>query len=162
MINVYVHGIDCPDHNVKDVEAAFSAILLDGSEMDRKLIQRIEEGSYLSPTHLLDRFGVTLPVYDLSTSCKAALLAYHRPDAVINCIEVGFNGVSAILNYCDGANIVLHNNQTVVSPEGDSNIPDKYRGYTFNNSTEFAFYLSYGWPQIPTTEMMEDIYADFL
>lgn len=92
-----------------DAEKAFSMSKLGGGEIDRKLIEKIAQGNYLSPAFFMDRFGAKLSTLYMSAGCKAALAVYHRPDLVINCVEAGVNALNGLIKYCKDGSILVAN-----------------------------------------------------
>ena len=85
---------------IYDVELEIVKIKLQGTKLERKFIEVIEQGEYLDPLSFIDRYKYKLTKDDLSTGCKAALVVANRPNTPVSLIECGYNAVSAIVQYC--------------------------------------------------------------
>lgn len=61
------------DENKKasqNIEGLFSSINLTGNAKEKRVIELIEKGKYNDSASFIDRFGVKLPISELSTGCK--------------------------------------------------------------------------------------------
>lgn len=85
---------------IYDVELELIKIKLQGTDLEKKMIQAVEKGQYLDPLSFIDRYGYKLHKSDLSTGCKAGLVVLNRPNTPVSLIECGYNAVSAIIQYC--------------------------------------------------------------
>lgn len=150
MLKILVYGVDLiPDDAIIDAEKAFSMSKLDGGEIDCKLIEKIEQGNYLSPTFFTDRFGAKISTLYMSTGCKAALAVYHRPDLVINCIEAGVNALSELIKYCTDGSILVANLPFAFDTWDVDDIDISYRGCRYTSFSRFADYMYGEWPDPP-------------
>lgn len=109
MLNIYFHNEDnLPEaQTVHNVEEEFDKLRLNGTELDKKLIEVIEQGQYLDCYSYIDRWGYKLPIDDMSNGCKAALCVANNPDKIIDLIECGLNARDVIINYCTEGSIII-------------------------------------------------------
>lgn len=108
MLQVYFNGVpkDVDKRIVWDAELEFANCRLTGGELEATILREIEKARYCDSYSFIDRFGYKLPISDLSTGCKAALLV--GGDAVISLYECGRNARDVILNYCSEGMVVLN------------------------------------------------------
>lgn len=149
MLKLYFPNDDIPGDVYWDAEELFSKTKLDGSEIDKILIKEIDGGSYLSPTHFIDRFGATLNLDLLSMGCKIALAVHHNPDKVCNAIEAGYNAINAIMKCCRDGAIIIYDMEYIVNTRGIDAIDICYKGYRFTSIQRFADYMHNEWPDDP-------------
>lgn len=91
-----------------DVYGEFEKLMIDGRDITRMLIEKIESGKYLSPYQFVDRFNHYVDVSDMSMGCKAALLVVYRPDMEINLSECGDNAIGTILSNITEGKVSVH------------------------------------------------------
>lgn len=162
MYNVYVKGIDDPksENVISDIESAFGKVTLCGDPKERLILEMVDSGSYCDSKYFYDRNGAKTSVVFLSSGAKAALLVYHFPQSVINCIEMGSNALSVLFKVSNTGNIIIANQNYYISDGDALETIINYRGYRFSNVDEFSDYLAYLWPESPTKSLMEEFYDD--
>ena len=160
MYNIFVKGIDEPTVEIQDVVSAFSKISLHDDPMENLILKKVDKASYCDSRHFYDRNGSKTDVFFLSTGAKAALLVYHFPDTVVNCIEMGSNALSTLFKVSNTGNILIGNRVYLVSDRGTLETTIHYRGYCFSNVREFSDYFANLWPETPTGKLMEEYYDD--
>lgn len=128
---------------IRDVEAEFFCTQIRDTPVTRRLLQDIEGAQYLSAACFVDRFGLTLPISDLSTGCKAALVVAANPDKLVDLIECGHNARDAIIrNVRDGKIIFYYNDIGIDYPGFDDYVIDVlYDGQRFTSLDAFNSYL---------------------
>ena len=150
MLHLYRYGIDKVDNVKHNIDEVFDITILDGSAADRKFIEFIDNGTYVSPYEFDDRFGIRRSVDQLSTGCKIALSVYHNPGIVCNAIEAGRNALSAIIGVCKDGGVVIHDRGYTFTTRGfDDAIDVAYNGYRFTSYEWFNEYLHDYWPGEP-------------
>lgn len=87
---------------IRDVEKYFRMVNFSDTEINRLIVEELEEGKLISRYAFIDRFGYIIPIEFLSTGCKAALMV-HNSDYVIDLLECGRNAINVIFNRCDGS-----------------------------------------------------------
>lgn len=92
---------------ITDIEALFKQIRIKGTEEEKAVIAKIEQGKYNDDNSFIDRFGYKLYLSELSTGCKAALCVINKPDIQINLIECGINALDVILSTCKKGSIII-------------------------------------------------------
>lgn len=107
---------------VNDVEKEFKQIQILGSNLDKILIEKIENGTYLDKNSFTDRFGYKQYLNNISTGCKAALCVANSPEKIINLVECGNNARDAIISLIKDGNILIENNSITISNEFGSSI----------------------------------------
>ena len=94
MLTIYIQGVDELPGNLEvvwDVEKEFNFIDLRETSETRKIIETIEKGKWLDAEAYVDRFGFKLWMDNMSTGCKAGLVAASTPNKIINLRECGYN-----------------------------------------------------------------------
>lgn len=143
-LQIYFEGIDAlPSHEVeRDVETFFKTIRLDGCEYDKAIISEVEHGKFLSNEKFVDRFGVVLRRECLSTGTKIALSLYHAPDSVIWGIEMGRNGLAAVVKHCRVGLLLLEASNYYVECDIDDVPVDVIcKGKHYTSLDKFAEYM---------------------
>lgn len=135
-----------------DAQELFDMTLLDGCEIDRRLIEIIDKGTYASPTEFMDRFGVRRSTDQLSTGCKIALSVHHNPDRVCNAIEAGRNAISAIIAFCREGAIAIYDKGYDFATYDTEDIDVLYNGYRFFSYARLLEYMHDEWPYDPEIE----------
>lgn len=127
---------------VSDVEKEFSRIKLKGTEIDKKLIEKIEQGKYENSTSFIDRFGYKLYYDDMSTGCKAALCVVNSPEKIIDIVECGNNARDIIIALCKTGNVLFEDNGQTISTQYGNDIDVKLDGYRFTSIDRLNKYIS--------------------
>ena len=109
MLTIFVDTVD-GNNIVRNVEEQFAKIKLTGSEIEKALISKIEQGTYNDEYSFIDRFGYKLYNTELSTGCKAALCVVNCPDMIIDLIECGLNARDIIIGLCKEGNVLIQEN----------------------------------------------------
>ena len=108
MLQIFVNKVDNKEYElINNVESAFLSVKLTGTELERKLIEEIEQGKYNDGESFIDRFGYKIRISELSTGCKAALCVLHFPNKVINLCECGVNARDIVINYCPSGRVLI-------------------------------------------------------
>lgn len=117
MLRIFIDEVpeDVKLEIVNNVEEQFAKITLHGTDLDRKLIEEIEQGKYSNTERFIDRFGVALYYSEMSTGCKAALCVVNSPDKIIDLVECGTNARDEIIRYCKEGNILLHDMEITIN-----------------------------------------------
>lgn len=113
MLTIFVDEAD-ENRIIRDVEKEFAKIKLNGSEIERMLIQKIEQGAYNDEYSFIDRFGYKLYNTELSTGCKAALCVVNRPDLIIDLLECGMNARDIIIGLCKNGHVLIRENGVTI------------------------------------------------
>lgn len=125
---------------IEDVELGFLKFRLLDSELNRRAIATIEDGSYLDEESFVDRFGYKLYKRFLSTGCKAALCVINLSEYVINTIECGVNALSFIIDNCTEGTIII-SDESVSLPDNGSTINVEFGNRKFTTVRELNEYL---------------------
>ena len=108
---------------ISDIEEAFYDIKLTCTEEEKRIVSEIEHGELLDNNRFKDRFGCALYIGDLSTGCKAGLVALHNKDRVLDCIECGNNARDVIIRHCkEGGILIVDNGVSIRYPYGDKGL----------------------------------------
>lgn len=132
-----------------DVDEEFAKITLEDRPVVRKILEKLEGGTYCTPSYIQDRFGYRLSVSKLSTGCKAALLTVFRPDMEINLNECGHNAIGCILNFVTEGRVVVCTNicrASVYYDDDDLRCDVALNGYRFTDITRLNDYLTDYYP----------------
>lgn len=142
-LHVYLKKENIPEglKYVMDVEKAFDMTRINGTNVDKRLMEIIEQGTYNDSTSFIDRFGFKLPITDLSTGCKAALCVANNTNTVIDLIECGFNARDAILKSCTEGHILFWDHDRTVSGGREDSIDVILNGHHFTNVEDFNLYV---------------------
>lgn len=132
------------DENKKaylNIEGLFSSINLTGNAKEKRVIELIEKGKYNDSASFIDRFGVKLPISELSAGCKTALCIINNPNIEIDTQECGINAVDVIVSLLREGNIAIQDRDiTFVDYDGDT-IDVQLDGYKFTSVERFNYYL---------------------
>lgn len=95
MVRLYIGEENIPKdkHFINDVEAAFPAVPIVGSDFQRLVIETVDKGKYYNSKQFIDRFGYLLTLDSLSTGSKSMLLLDYARDSVVNLVECGDNAL---------------------------------------------------------------------
>lgn len=134
MLKIFLdkHAIQDKDV-VTDVEREFSTFELPETDINKTLIQRIEQGQYNDAISSIDRFGFKLYTEDMSTGCKAALCVVNKPEKIIDLRECGNNARDAIIATCNEGCIFFEYNGITISTIYGKDIEVFLDGYVFTN-----------------------------
>lgn len=93
----YSHQVPRGCEVIADAEAAFLRTKVENTELNAKLMSDIDQAQYVNAAEFVDRFGRTLPISELSTGCKTALVIVCNSDKVVDLKECGHNARDAII-----------------------------------------------------------------
>lgn len=145
MLNIFFKedNLDIPEEKIiRDVEREFEKIKLTGSEIEKILLEKIEEARYESEIAFIDRFGFKLYTSELSTGCKAALCVLYNQDKIVDLIECGLNARDAIIAYIPAGNILIRDNGvTIQSVDVTNDISVKTNEFEFSSIRELNRYI---------------------
>lgn len=156
MVEIYIRDLDkIPDDReyVADVEKEFNFISLSDSDTVQKLMREIEEAKWIDADSFEDRFGYKLWMDNMSTGCKAGLIAACEPEKVINLIECGYNARDSIILSLSNGHLLIDFDDTpisVLTPKYnksgimiDTKIRIKNSDYIFTSLDRLNEYLMY-------------------
>lgn len=127
---------------ITDIEALFKQIRIKGTEEEKAVIAKIEQGKYNDDNSFIDRFGYKLYLSELSTGCKAALCVINKPNMQINLIECGTNALDVILSTCKNGSIIMRERGvTIKDYSEDGRIEVELDGYLFTTVERLNYYL---------------------
>lgn len=127
---------------ITDIEALFKQIRIKGTEEEKAVIAKIEQGKYNDDNSFIDRFGYKLYLSELSTGCKAALCVINKPNMQINLIECGINALDVILSTCKNGSIIMRERGvTIKDYSEDGRIEVELDGYLFTTVERLNYYL---------------------
>lgn len=107
MLRIYLDAVDTKTPVIHDIESEFTTVVLQDTAEVRRIISTLEKGGYVDANSFDDRFGTRLPITDLSTGCKTALLVLCETGKVIDTLECGYNALSAIITTCTEGSILM-------------------------------------------------------
>lgn len=117
MLYVYTKLNEVDDKNyVNDVEAFFNfdlAYHLKPDPIVNKILQEIDGAHIISDDIVETKFGRTL-VMNLSTGCKALLVAVKNPGLIVNFIEAGNNVNKLALELSDKLDIKIYTKNALI------------------------------------------------
>ena len=79
----------CTCEVVYDVDSYFNTNPFKNDCNSLSIVKYIESAEFLCKDYYIDRFGMKIPISELSTGSKAALLVYSNPSVIINMAEAG-------------------------------------------------------------------------
>lgn len=89
-----------------DVNAIFSQTVIPDNEYTQGAVQEIDEGRLLpGAAGFISKYGPQLPLSELSTGCKAAILV-PLVHGVLNMSEVGCNALQYVIAHCTDVDIL--------------------------------------------------------
>lgn len=88
---------------ILDVDAGFTEFGIPDTDYARKVLYEIDHAEYRSKSSFVDRYGLALPWWALSTSSKALLLIGMCKDKIVNCSEMGTNCGELLLENTSGS-----------------------------------------------------------
>lgn len=147
MLHIYFDDDkNIPEYSVTDIESEFDDIKITGTTEERLAIEDIDNGEYLDEYTFKTRLGTVARIQDLSTGCKAVLVALHKTHKPLYLIECGANAVSAILHMCKEGTVVVNGYlKFEVLPfmgGDDAKIDVELDGYRFTTLGRLNYYLS--------------------
>lgn len=89
------------DNYVHDVNKFFPFVGFVDSPSTRLVLERIEQGSYLSIDSFIDKYGYKLNMLDSSTGSKTLILIANS-DKIINGVELGQNAFELLIQSING------------------------------------------------------------
>lgn len=133
MLTIYFDGEILPNNKeyVKDVEEGFKKLRINETELNKKLIAKIDNAKWNDNHSFIDRFGFKLYMSELSTGCKAALLVNNMPEAIINTRECGLNARDMIISLCSEGNILMVDNGITFMDFSEKELQVKVDQYKF-------------------------------
>lgn len=144
MLNLYFRddgSVKLPDDIIIDVEDEFNKTKIVDTELVRLFIQEIDQGTYLNEFYFTDRFGAKLPISNLSTGCKAAILVALEPSVCIDIRECGNNARDLIIKLCKNGSIALEENGIDYALDFDDSIDVCVGKYRFTTGYRLLKYM---------------------
>ena len=132
-----------------DIDREFDRVRIEDRPVVRKILNKLEQGSYHSPYDFCDRFGDLLDISCLCTGTKAALLVLFRPDEEINLIGCGYNAIGNILNFVRDGHVVVHSDICLASvcyDDSDCACDVALDGYRFTDIARLNEYITEYYP----------------
>lgn len=147
MLNLFLEGeVNSDKKIINDVEVYFMMFKLDFSEIEKRMVKLIEEGSLINGDnmHFIDRFGCKLPLDFMSTGCKAALSVIHCGDNIINLLECGINAQEFIVTELKDGSIFIpyHDDGFYRGSSFSKSIDVGLDGYRFTDLSRLNYYLT--------------------
>lgn len=151
MLHIRIKSWEKIDKQARDdIDYLFELVKLKDDEITRKLLSEIDEAIYNDSISIIDRFGMKLPLLDISTGCKAALLVAYNPDIEYDLTECGWNARDAIIkNIKNGRILLLNEGVTISYDEDDVEIDVEINGYEFTRVSRLNDYIHDEWPLEP-------------
>lgn len=143
MLKLYLED-DKPENMIEDVEYGFLTFLLDGSEMEERLISKIEQGHIIKGdgTSFIDRFGYKLRTMHMSTGCKGALCVLHS-NRCVSMLECGKNVQNIVITELrDGAVWIPDYGSGFYSDTDNDDIDVYLDSYRFTSLDRLNYYLN--------------------
>lgn len=140
MLTIFVDTVDS-NKIVRNVEEQFAKIRLTGREIERRIISKIEQGTYNDEYSFIDRFGYKLYNTELSTGCKAALCVVNCPDLIIDLIECGMNARDIIIGLCKDGKVLIRENGVTIADYFNEPIDVKVDNYRITSVDRLNKYI---------------------
>lgn len=142
MLNVKIYDSSSDIIHKTDVEKVFRTLRVTGTEYEKLVIQKIEQGIYNDEDSFIDRFGFKLYLSQLSTGCKAALCILNNPSLEISLFECGNNAIDVILSICKNGKVaIVDREMSVMDYSVDGKIDVCIDGYEFTTIDRLNYYL---------------------
>ena len=139
-LNIRIKEDDTNKKASQNIEDLFSSINLTRKPEEIRVIELIEKGKYNDSVSFIDRFGIRLPITELSTGCKTALCIINNPTIEIDTQECGINAVDVIVSTLKNGNIIIKDRGvTFVDYDGDE-IDVQLDGYRFTSIERLNYY----------------------
>lgn len=126
---------NAPQGTVWDVDSTFLGVNIPQSPLVEKYIEVIDNTSYDGQFVSAKDTGITYPITDLSTSCKAAILL-ELLDRPIFLDEVGENGIDAIFRYGTKGHRVMRADGKALRAYAQPIVPVLFMGETWSTILE--------------------------
>lgn len=126
-----------------DVEYLFTTIPV-FDEIDKRLIEIIDKGTFVDRQTFIDRFGMSLWTDKLSTGCKGAICVNHIKDGIISLAEVGLNARIAILTNIASGEILMPPFEEAID-DSNCNIDIVYYDKHFTDVNSLNSYIKECW-----------------
>lgn len=154
VLTIYLEkdAVDKKKELIIDVEQGFKSIKLKGTDLDKKIINEIDQAKWNDSHSFIDRFDYKLYMSELSTGCKAALLVSNKPEAVINIRECGLNARDTIVSLCKNGNVLAVDNGITFVDLSDGEIHVKLDQYEFTTIDRLNEYIQNERPFEPNME----------
>lgn len=141
-LNIRIKEDDENKKASQNIEDLFSSINLTGSAEEKRVIELIEKGKYNDSVSFIDRFGVKLPITELSTGCKTALCIINNPNIEIDTQECGINAVDVIVSVIRKGNILIQDRDITFVDYDNDNCDVQLDEYKFTSIDRLNYYLS--------------------
>ena len=148
MIKIEFKRRDEPNIPFSNIEEIFCKTEVKDTPVVRQMIAEIEGGRYFDPYRFKDKFGTTLSVDYLSTSCKAAIILALGYKEKLDLTECGDNALNAILKHCRNGNVVLVEPYPIswtTDTSSDDSCDIEFNGYRFTSLARLVFYINDEW-----------------
>lgn len=130
--------LECEDLSlatILDVDGAFLGIAIPRTPIVSRYIELIDNAVYDGQLVIAKDTGITYPITDLSTSCKAAILL-ELLDRPIFLDEVGENGIDAIFRYGTKGHLVMRADGKALRAYTEPIVPVLFMGETWGTILE--------------------------
>lgn len=123
MLNVYIGRANLPEGKdlIYDVEKFFGVTKLLDCDFVKSVLEKVEQGRYMSEYAFYDRFGYGMKSNCLSTGSKILICTFMYPEYVINATELGDNGIS-LLHECTNGSVLFTRSSIEFSSVPESGI----------------------------------------
>lgn len=101
MLNILIGKENKPDDLVRDADAYIHKVGISDTDINRYLLEKLEQASYLNISEFIDRYGYKLPLSCLSTGMKI-LLEVINSDKCIYGLELGQNAFELLIQSANG------------------------------------------------------------
>lgn len=113
MLNIYpialgIDKLEIDSNTVFNVDGEFVKTEIKDINTAELMIKLIDKGTFHGGSTFTDRFGIELPITDLSTGCKAAILVNELRDRKILGFECGENAIGEIVKHYKYGNIIIY------------------------------------------------------
>lgn len=113
MLNIYpialgIDKLEVDSDTVFNVDGEFIKTEIKDTNNAALMVKLIDKGTYNGGSTFIDRFGVELPITDLSTGCKAAILVGELKDKKILAFECGENAIGEIVKHYRYGSIIIY------------------------------------------------------
>ena len=157
MLKVFVRGIDeIPKDKevISDCDLIYSLTLVEPTDEVKNIIKSIDKAEFNGGTTVIDRFGTTIPISELSSGSKTGVVAALYPDKIIDTIDCGYNAIDALLTFVKDGNLIIPDPivfDRFNDATGDPNhrVSIYYNGYVFGSVERLSIYLTTESPDEP-------------
>jgi hypothetical protein len=105
MLNIYTDKSKIPSNleYIHDNDGFFPENRLQGTDMDKHIVETIDIGKYVDGGKFIDRLGNATSIGFLSMSSKTLLNIVNNTDKVFNGVEMGADAIILLIeSMCDG------------------------------------------------------------